>query len=93
VARSLAGVTGLVIANGGDNIAAYTPVFRTLPGTGIAITCVVFAAGVALWCLAGAWLVSHHHVTRIVREWGHWIIPAAFILIGLWIFWKGGALG
>ncbi len=92
IASGLAGVTGLTIANGGDNIAAYTPVFRTLSTGAIAVTCVVFAAGVALWCLAGAWLVSHHRVTHLIQEWGHWIIPAVFILIGLYIFYKGGAI-
>lgn len=24
--------------------------------------------------------------------WGHWIVPAVFIVIGLYIFWKTGAL-
>ena len=52
----------------------------------------VFAAGVAAWCLAGSWLVSHHRVTSSLRRWGHWIIPAVYILIGLYIFQKTGAL-
>jgi hypothetical protein len=36
VATGLTGVIGVTIANGGDNIAAYTPVFRTIGGSGIA---------------------------------------------------------
>jgi cadmium resistance protein CadD (predicted permease) len=93
VASGQAGVIGLTVANGGDNIAVYTPVFRTL-GTGdITITCIVFAAGVALWCLAGSWLVSHHRITQVIQAWGHWITPAVFILIGLYVFYKGRAFG
>jgi cadmium resistance protein CadD (predicted permease) len=91
-ATGLPGVAGITIANGGDNLAAYTPVFATISGGAIAVTLVVFAAGVAVWCLAGSWLVSHHRVTEAIRRWGHWIIPAVYLLIGLYIFQKAGAL-
>jgi cadmium resistance protein CadD (predicted permease) len=64
VATGLAGVIGVTIANGGDNIAAYTPVFRTESGSEIAVTLAVFAAGVAIWCAAGSWLVSHAKASR-----------------------------
>jgi cadmium resistance transport/sequestration family protein len=91
-AQGLPGVIAITIANGGDNIAAYTPVFATLSGGAITVTVAVFAAGVAAWCVAGSWLVSHHRVTEVIRSWGHWIIPAVYILIGLYIFAKTGVL-
>ena len=91
-ARGLTGVTGLTIANGGDNLAAYTPVFATITAGAAAVTVAVFAAGVTVWCLAGAWLVSHHRITEALHRWGHWIIPAVYILIGLYIFQKAGML-
>jgi cadmium resistance protein CadD (predicted permease) len=93
VATGLTGVIGITIADGGDNIAAYTPVFRTMSGTGITVTLAVFVVGVALWCLAGFWLVSHHKITQVIERWGQWIVPAVFILIGLYICRKGGVLG
>ncbi|MDH6194031.1 cadmium resistance protein CadD (predicted permease) [Mycobacterium frederiksbergense] len=89
-ASGLLGVIGLTIANGGDNIAAYTPVFHTIQGREFIITLAVFTVGVAVWCLAGAWLVSHRKVTHIIRSWGHWIVPAVYILIGLYVFYKAG---
>jgi cadmium resistance protein CadD (predicted permease) len=88
----LAGVTGLTIANGGDNIAAYVPVFRAAGAGGIAVTIAVFTAGVAVWCLAGAWLVSHRKSTEAVGRYGQWIIPAAYLTIGLWIILRGSVL-
>ena len=88
----LPGVAGLTIANGGDNVAAYTPVFATMGAAAAAVTIAVFAAGVAIWCLAGSWLVSHHRVTQALQRWGHWIIPAIYILIALYIFQKEDAL-
>lgn len=53
VVTGLAGVVGLTVANGGDNIAAYTPVFRTIGPGDIAAILGVFVIGVALWCLVG----------------------------------------
>jgi cadmium resistance protein CadD (predicted permease) len=93
VATGLTGVIGLTIANGGDNIAAYTPVFRTIGAGDTALTLAIFAVGVALWCLAGYWLVSHKKIIQVIERYGHWIVPAVFILIGLYIFNKGGVLG
>src|SRR5262245_31478647 len=92
VARGLPGVTAITIANGGDNIAAYTPVFATIDASAAIVTVAVFAAGVAVWCLAGWWLVSHHRLTGALRRWGHWIVPVVYILIGLYIFEKAGVL-
>lgn len=90
IARGVAGVATITIANGGDNLAAYVPVFATISLGAAIIMITVFAAGVAVWCLAGWWLVSHHHVTGILRRWGHWIVPTVYILIGLYIFQKTG---
>lgn len=69
------------------------PVFRALGAGDVALTVVVFAVGVAAWCLVGAWLVSHRRITHVIQVWGHWIIPAVFILIGLYAFYKAGIFG
>jgi cadmium resistance protein CadD (predicted permease) len=93
VASGLPGIVAVTVANGGDNIAAYTPLFRTSSVTDIAITVAVFAIGVAIWCAAGSWLVSHRRITDVITRWGHWIVPAVFIAIGGYIFYKGGVFG
>jgi cadmium resistance protein CadD (predicted permease) len=88
----LTGVMGLTIVNGGDNISVYTPVFRTSSLAGIALTVAVFMVGTALYCLAGSRLAAHHAIPRLIGRWGHWIVPAVFILIGVYIFYKTGLL-
>ena len=85
VVEGLTGVTAITIANGGDNLAVYTPVFRANGSAEIAVIVGVFAAGIALWCAIGAWLVSHRKMTEVIERWGHWIIPAVFVGIGLYI--------
>ena len=69
-AAGLASVVGVTIANGGDNIAVYAPAFRVIGAGGTAITVAVFAAGIALWCLAGSRLVAHRSVIAAVQRCG-----------------------
>ncbi|MDL9978444.1 cadmium resistance transporter [Microbacterium sp. ASV49] len=88
-AHGILGVVGLTLANGGDNLAAYTPVFHTLSPAEFTITMGVFAVGVAVWCTLGRIVVSHRRVTAALQSWGRWIIPAVYIAIGLWVIAKG----
>ena len=90
-AGGLLGVATLTIANGADNLAAYTPFFATAGWGQITITLVVFAAGVAVWCLAGGLLARHGAVTAAVGRYGHWILPAVFILVGLYVLHETNA--
>jgi cadmium resistance protein CadD (predicted permease) len=83
-AGGLLGVAALTIVDGADNLAAYTPVFATSGAGQIAVMLAVFAVGVAVWCLAGALLVRHDRVISALGRHGHWILPVAFILIGLY---------
>ena len=83
----MAGVVGvgtLTVVDGADDLAAYTPVFATADAARIAVTVVVFAVGVAVWCAAGAQLTRHHRITDTLQRYGRWILPAAFILIALY---------
>jgi cadmium resistance protein CadD (predicted permease) len=84
-AGGVPGVAGLTIAGGGENLAAYTPFFATAAAGQIAVTAVVFAVGVAVWCLAGGLLAKHGAVTAAIARYGHWILPAVYILIGLYV--------
>lgn len=92
VVTGLAGVIGVTIANGGDNVSAYIPVFRTSSATAITVIVAVFMAGVAVSCLASSRLAAHRAVTYAVQRWGRWAVPVVFILIGCYIFYKTGVL-
>ena len=78
------GVATLTVVDGADNLAAYTPVFATADAGRIAVVLAVFAVGVAVWCAAGALLTRHHRITHTLGRYSRWILPAAFILIGLY---------
>ncbi|HET9081946.1 MAG TPA: cadmium resistance transporter [Trebonia sp.] len=79
------GVAGLAIANGADDLAAYPPFFATTGTAQVVVTLAVFAACIAVWCLAGAILTRHERITEALSRYGDWILPAAFLLIGLYV--------
>jgi cadmium resistance protein CadD (predicted permease) len=89
VPGGLPGVAGLTVANGGDNVAAYAPVFAA-GGIGAGVMIAVFAVGVAVWCLAGWWVVAHPRVAEILDTRGQWIVPVLYVLVAVYIFWQTG---
>jgi cadmium resistance protein CadD (predicted permease) len=93
VAAGFWSVAGLTVANGADNVAVYTPVFRA-QGTGaVALTVSTFAVLVAVWCTAARALGGHGLVVAVVRRWGRWIVPLAFVAIGATILLGSDVLG
>ena len=84
-AGGMPGVATLTIVNGADNLIAYSTFFATTGTDQAVVTVVVFAVCVGLWCLAGMLLTRHKRVTETISRYGHWILPAIFILIGLYI--------
>jgi cadmium resistance protein CadD (predicted permease) len=85
-------VAAVTIVNGGDNIAAYTPIFATQGAREMTATVAIFAALTVLWCFAALWLVRHTAWGKPLRRYGHLVLP--FILIGLGglILYRSGAL-
>jgi cadmium resistance protein CadD (predicted permease) len=92
VATGLVSVAGVTIANGADNVSVYTPLFRTIGVSGSLVAVVVFAVLIAAWCLIGSWLGSHRAVVAVVQRYGHWIVPAVFMLVGAAIVIESGVV-
>jgi cadmium resistance protein CadD (predicted permease) len=85
------GVAALTIVNGADDLAAYTPFFASTGTIQITVTLAVFAVCVAAWCLAGSLLTRYGRVTAVISRYGYWILPVAFILIGLYVLHETSA--
>ena len=84
-------VATVTIVNGGDNIAAYTPIFATQGSREMIATLAIFAVLTLLWCFAALGLVRHTALGKPLRRYGHVLLP--FILIGLGglILYRSGA--
>ena len=91
-AVGLLGVAGITIANGADNISLYTPVFRTSPIADTVVTIIVFFLLVAVWCLIARVVGTNKTVTELLERVEHWLVPAVFIGLGLYILIDSGVL-
>lgn len=82
----------VTIANGGDNIAVYVPLFSRQSPTAILAICGVFAVMVAAWCIAAQWLVGHPALGAPIRRWGGRVMPLVLIALGAYILLSSGAI-
>ncbi|WP_327089560.1 cadmium resistance transporter [Nonomuraea sp. NBC_01738] len=78
-------VAAVTFANGGDNIGVYVPVFATSGVADMVVYVVVFLVLVGVWCLGGRFLATRPVVARVLGRWGHVLLPAVLIGIGLLI--------
>ena len=85
-------VAGVTIANGGDNIGVYTPVFSTASLAALSTILVVFALMIALWLLAAHWLVNHPAFGAPIRRYGHIVTPWVLIGIGLFVLYEADSI-
>ena len=77
-------VAAVTMANGGDNLAVYIPVFASSLHS-IPVYALTFAVMTGVWCAAGYQLVNNALVGQHIRRYGHILLPVALIAIGLWI--------
>jgi len=78
-------VAAITFANGGDNIAIYTPLFASSTWATLTITLITFSVMIALWCVAGCAIGNHFVVIRLIDRYGHILVPFIFIGLGFYI--------
>jgi cadmium resistance protein CadD (predicted permease) len=88
--RNILTVAMATVANGGDNISVYAPLFATRTAVEIAAAGLVFAIMTALWCFFGHWLVHHPSLGTPLRRYGHRALPFLLIGFGISILYTAG---
>ncbi|WP_436499657.1 cadmium resistance transporter [Actinokineospora sp. HUAS TT18] len=86
-------VAAVTLANGGDNIGVYVPVFAVAGTGGMVVFVAVFLVGVAVWCMAGRFFATRPVIAKALSRWGHILLPVVLIGIGTLILIEGGAFG
>lgn len=83
-------VAAVTIANGGDNISVYIPLFagQNLAGLGVILS--VFFLMIGVWCAIAYWLSRHAAITYILSRYGQHIVPFILISLGLFIMYERG---
>lgn len=86
-------VAGVTIANGGDNIAIYIPLFATLTWPHKLTMVMIFLVMTLVWCILARYLTRHPLVSKTVDKYGHSITPFVLILLGAYILYESGSIG
>lgn len=87
----IASVAAVTIANGGDNIGIYTPLFAAQDASKIALIIAVFTVMTALWLVIAHWMVNHRTIGAPLRRYGHVVVPFVLIALGGIILYEAGS--
>jgi cadmium resistance protein CadD (predicted permease) len=75
----------VTMANGGDNIGVYAPLFANVSATISFLYALIFLLLTAVWC-ALAWSITHRPIVRkVLSRYGHVILPVFLVFLGLFI--------
>ena len=86
-------VATVTLANGGDNLSVYIPVFAVAGRGNMTVYAGVFLAGVAVWCAVGRFLATRPLVARALSRCGNVLMPFVLLGIGALSLIRGGAFG
>ena len=88
----IASIAAVTVANGGDNIGIYAPLFATQTTLATTITVIVFMILTGLWIVIAHRLVSHPTLGAPIRRYGHIAVPFVLVGLGIYIINDAGSL-
>ena len=85
-------VGAITVANGGDNLGIYVPLFASKNLAGLLTILVVFLLMVGVWCYLAWRLVKQPMVSRVLGEYGDRLIPWVLMALGCYILYESGTI-
>lgn len=85
-------VVTVTIANGGDNISAYAPLFATQSPWQTAAVASAMLAMTGVWLGTAHWLVNHRTIGAPIRRYGERLVPFVLLVLGCYILYRAGSL-
>ncbi|MGG7058236.1 cadmium resistance transporter [Clostridium tertium] len=82
---SVVKVFSVTVANGGDNIGIYIPLFASMSLFDIFITVIVFVLLILLLCFIGLKLAKSPFIQKNIEKYKHIFVPIIFIGLGIFI--------
>ncbi|WP_445637630.1 Transporter [Nostoc sp. DSM 114161] len=83
-------VAAVTIANGGDNISIYIPLFAGQNFTSLAVILGIFFIMVGVWCAIAYLLSRQPTIANILSRYGHALVPFVLIALGVFIMYERG---
>ncbi len=77
-------VAGVTIANGGDNLGVYIPMFSSAPRL-MPLYVAVFSVMTAILCVLSYYLVNNPLLGKRLARYGRVALPVVLVALGLWI--------
>ena len=78
-------VAAVTIANGGDNIGVYIPLFATSSAFQTIIYMAVFLVMTGVWLAMAYYIVNNKLVGHHVKKYGGFVLPFVLIILGIYI--------
>ncbi|MEG4045468.1 cadmium resistance transporter [Microcoleus sp. Pol17_C1] len=85
-------VAAVTVANGGDNIGIYVPLFASNTLESLAVVLTVFFGMVGVWCYAAYRLIQMRAIADTLTRYGNQLVPFVLIGLGMAILVKSGTL-
>ncbi|MEG4391618.1 cadmium resistance transporter [Microcoleus sp. BROC3] len=85
-------VAAVTVANGGDNIGIYVPLFASNTLESLAVVLTVFFGMVGVWCYAAYRLIQMRAIADNLTRYGNQLVPFVLIGLGMAILVKSGTL-
>jgi cadmium resistance transport/sequestration family protein len=76
------GVAAITLANGGDNVGIYVPMFASSDGPGLGLTVAVFFALVGVWCFVAYRLAKVGAIAALLTRYGSQVVPFVLMALG-----------
>lgn len=86
-------VAAVTVANGGDNISIYIPLFAGSQLTSLGVILAVFFIMVGVWCAIAYLLTRQPTIAHVLSRYGKHVVPFVLIGLGLSIMYERGTFG
>jgi cadmium resistance transport/sequestration family protein len=84
-------VAAVTVANGGDNIGVYIPLFNTMTDAELVILISIFLVMIFVWVSIAKYLTSHPLLAGAISKYGHIVTPIVLCLLGIFILKESGS--
>lgn len=85
-------VVAVTVANGGDNIGIYVPLFASKNLIGLLAIIGTFLVMVGIWCWLAWRLVKQPAIGQLFSKYGDRLVPWVFIALGCYILYESGTI-
>lgn len=84
-------VAAVTIANGGDNIGIYVPLFASSSLFTLVVLLGVFFGMIGVWCVIAYLLTQHRSIAYVLTHYGQKLVPFVLISLGVFILVESGS--